>query len=121
MTLNPIHLTPEGDPETGFVPSNLVAEQDFTTADKTEIISSFYETEDESLLVGVWECAPCREEIDAYPVNEMMTVISGSVSLTGQDGTKQTFSAGDTFFIAKGTPCIWEITEKLRKYYMIAA
>jgi uncharacterized cupin superfamily protein len=49
----------------------------------------------------------------------MMTVLAGSVTLTNADGSSDTFTAGDTFFIAKGTQCIWEITETLRKYYMI--
>jgi uncharacterized cupin superfamily protein len=50
----------------------------------------------------------------------MMTVLAGSVTLTNADGSSDTFAAGDTFFIAKGTQCIWEITETLRKYYMIS-
>ena len=121
MPLKPIAMLPTGHPETGFVPSSLVAEADFTTADKTERISGLFANEDESTVAGVWECAPCREEFEAYPVNEMMTVISGSVTLTSPDGTQQIFGAGDTFFMVKGTPCTWEITETLRKYYMIAA
>ncbi|CUJ95598.1 hypothetical protein RUE5091_01561 [Ruegeria denitrificans] len=51
----------------------------------------------------------------------MMTVISGSVTLTHPDGGAETFTAGDTFFIKKGSKLIWEITEKLRKYYMIVS
>ena len=51
----------------------------------------------------------------------MMTVISGSITLTHPDGEAETFTAGDTFFINKGSRLIWEITEKLRKYYMIAS
>ncbi len=117
----PIRLLADGHPETGFVASSLVAEGDFTTTDKAETISSFFESQDENISVGVWECAPCREEIEAYPVDEMMTVISGSVTLTDSDGAAQTFEAGDTFFIPKGTPCTWEITKTLRKFYMISA
>ncbi|CUK03256.1 Ethanolamine utilization protein [Ruegeria denitrificans] len=117
----PIRLLPDGNPETGFVPSSLVAESDFTTEDKTETISSFFESQDGKISTGVWECAPCREIIEAYPVDEMMTVIAGSVTLTASDGSAQTFGAGDTFFIPKGTPCTWEITQTLRKFYMIAA
>ena len=49
-----------------------------------------------------------------------MTVISGSVTMTNADGSSDTFTAGDTFFIAKGTKCVWEVTETLRKFYMIA-
>ncbi len=118
---DPIRLLADGHPETGFVPSSLVAESDFTTSDKSETISSFFESQDEKISVGVWECAPCREDIEAYPVDEMMTVISGSVTLTSSDGMAQTFTAGDTFFIPKGTPCTWEITQTLRKFYMISA
>ena len=117
----PIRMTHEGNPETGFVPSTLVAKDDFTSSDTTENNSSFHESEDGRITAGVWECAPCREEFDAYPVDEMMTVISGSVTLTSPDGSVQTFSGGDTFFMPKGTSCIWEITETLKKFYMISA
>ena len=116
----PIRMQPTGNPDTGFVPSNLVAEADFTTADKTELISPYFANKDNTLLAGVWKCAPTRETFDAYPANEMMTVISGSVTLTSPDGTAQTFTAGDTFFMVKGTPCTWEITETLTKHYMIS-
>jgi len=117
----PYRLLPNGDPKTGMVPSTLTDAGAFTTSDHTELNHTFFATGDESILSGVWECAPCREEIDAYPVHEMMTVISGSVTLTDSVGEAQTFTSGDTFFIAKGTPCVWEITETLRKFYMIAA
>ena len=113
-------LLKDGHPETGMSASDMVAAEAFTSDDHTELNHTFYATADESILSGVWECAPCREVIDAYPVHEMMTVISGSVTLT-RDGRSETFTAGDTFFIAKGTPCIWEVTETLRKFYMIAA
>ena len=39
------------------------------------------------------------------------TILAVSLSAT---------ETGDTFFIPKGTPCTWEITKKLRKFYMIA-
>ena len=119
MNLRPMRLLPQGS-ERGMQPSHLTSPDDFTTDDKTELIDSYFATADEKVLAGVWECAPCREEIDSYPVHEMMTVISGSVTLTAADGEAQTFTAGDVFFIPKGTRCVWEITEKLRKFYMIA-
>lgn len=100
-------------------PSDMTAPELFTTEDKTELNHTHFATADESVLSGVWECAPCREEIDSYPVHEMMTVISGSLTLNHADGRAETFTAGDTFFIAKGSKLIWEITETLRKYYMI--
>ena len=120
MTTRPVRLNPGGDPATGMVPSAMVDPDDFTTGDRTELISHHYTTDDESIMAGVWECAPCKEEIEAYPVHEMMTVLDGSVTVTDADGHAQTYETGDTFFIPKGTPCTWEITKKLRKFYMIA-
>ena len=120
MMANVFRLLPDGDSTTGMQPSDLVDQGAFTTADKREVNHTFFQTEDGSTLSGVWECAPCREKIDAYPVHEMMTVLSGSVTLTNADGSSDTFTVGDTFFIAKGTQCVWEITETLRKYYMIS-
>ena len=114
------HLLTDGHPDSGMSTSDMIDASAFTTDDQTELNHTFYATGDESILSGVWECAPCREEFDAYPVHEMMTVISGSVTLS-RDGRSETFSAGDTFFIARGTTCVWEITETLRKFYMIAA
>ncbi len=111
----------ESNPAGGLLPSEFTGADAFTTDDRTEINHFFYASDDDSILAGVWECAPCKEIFDAYPVNEMMTILSGSVTLTNpDDGSTDTFTAGDSFFVAKGTPCTWEITETLRKYYFIA-
>ena len=101
--------------------SDLVAPECFTSVDQTELIHSYYSSDDDSVSIGVWECAPSREEFEAYPVNELMTLISGSLTLTHADGAVEMLETGDTFFIAKGTKLIWENSETLRKYYMIAA
>lgn len=113
-------LLANGDPATGMQLSDMTPPGAFTTDDKTETIHTFFHTDDESILSGVWECAPCIEEYESYPVHEMMTVISGSVTLTNADGHAETFTSGDTFFVAKGTKCTWQITQTLRKFYMIA-
>jgi uncharacterized cupin superfamily protein len=109
------------NPEGGMQPSNEIAAESFTTDDHTETINTHFETSDESITVGVWECAPCRVEFESYPDHEMMTVISGSLTLTGPDGRSETYTVGDTFFVAKGTKCTWENTETFKKFYMIAA
>ncbi len=119
MTQPTFRLNP--DPE-GMTPSEFTGQDSFTTSNKTELNLYAYASQDESLLSGVWECAPSREEYpDGYPVHEMMHIISGSVTLTHPDGRSETFTAGGTFFIPKGSPCSWENTEVMRKFYMIAA
>lgn len=119
---NVFRLLPNGDPEAGMEPSNLTGAEAFTTDDHTETNHTFFSSSDESILSGVWTCAPSREDFleNGYPVHEMMTVLGGSVTMTNADGSSDTFKAGDTFFIAKGTKCVWEITETMHKFYMIA-
>jgi uncharacterized cupin superfamily protein len=112
-------LDPTGDPATGLVASNLVPDAAFTTSDTTELIHYFHLDEKSGVSSGVWKCAPCREEFDSYPVDEMMTIISGSVTVTSSDGSASRFTKGDTVFIAKGTECVWEITETVHKFFMI--
>lgn len=114
-------MHPADDPSVTMQPSDICPKDAFTTGDQTELNHSFYETSDESILAGVWTCAPSREVIAAYPVNEMMTVLSGAVSITNAAGEVETFTKGDSFFIPKGAKLIWEITETLTKHYMIAA
>ena len=92
MTTKVFRLLPDGEPITGMQPSNFTDQDAFTTADKREVNHTFFQTEDGSTLSGVWECAPCREEIDSYPAHEMMTVLSGSVTLTNADGSSDTFT-----------------------------
>ena len=121
MTNKSFKLLSDGHPDTGMQPSSFTAPDAFTTDDRSELNHSFFATPDESILSGVWEGAPCLEVIESYPVHEMMTVLSGSVTLTNADGSTETFASGDTFFIPKGTKCTWQITETLRKFYMIAA
>ena len=110
----------EANPEAGMQASRFTPTDAFTTDDKTETNHFYYAAADESILTGVWECAPCREEIAAHPVHEMMTILSGSVTVTEAGKEAETFVAGDTFFIEKGTECVWEITETVKKFYMIA-
>ena len=117
---NFMRLLPQGS-AAGLQPSDMTPVDAFTTDDHTELNDVFFATDDDSVLTGVWECAPCREVYDSYPSHELMTVISGSVTLTDPQGHSETYTAGDTFFIPKGTPCTWEITETLRKFYLIAS
>ena len=114
-------LLPGRDPTFGMQPTDIVPPEAFTTEDKTEIGHEFFASDDKKTSAGVWECAPCIEEFDDYPDDEMITVISGSVTLTNESGDSETFVSGDTFFIAKGAKIRWEITEKLRKFYVVSS
>ena len=102
-------------------PSELIPKANFTTDESNETTMRFYDAEDGSVASGVWECPPCKVEIPSYPVNEMMTIISGAVTITNADGVEETFGPGEVVFVSKGSKMTWHITERLRKYYMTSA
>lgn len=99
-------------------PSRLIPKSRFTTEDTEETTCRFYEQDDGLVASGVWECAPCKVEIDNYPVNEMMTIISGALTLTNAEGVEERFGPGEVVFLSKGSKLTWHITERLSKYYM---
>jgi uncharacterized cupin superfamily protein len=113
MASKGFRLLPEDDPRVDMQPSNFTAPEAFTSGDHREVNHYFHREADES--------APCKEEIESYPANEMMTVISGSLTVTNEDGEAETFTSGDSLFIPKGAKVTWHITETLKKYYLIAA
>lgn len=116
MTTNVIRFDPDPDMQ----PSRVMPRRSFTTDDTTDLDHSFFAAENGSVQTGVWEGAPARFEIDGYPAHELMAILSGSVTITDLDtGDAQTFTAGDTFFVTKGSRIIWEINETMRKYYVI--
>lgn len=103
-------------------PSDETPAAAFTTDDHTERDHTYFAADSGQLLTGVWECAPSLLEIDSYPVHELMTVLAGSVTITDHDADgSATFTTGDTFFVEKGTRLTWEITQTLRKYYVIVS
>ncbi len=108
------------DPNPDLEPSRVMPRRSFTTDDMTDRDHQFFVADDGGVQTGVWEGAPARFEIDGYPSHELMSILSGSVTITDLDkGHAETFTAGDTFFVTKGSRIIWEITETMRKYYVI--
>ncbi|MBC3456974.1 cupin domain-containing protein [Pseudomonas mosselii] len=58
-----------------------------------------------------------------YPFNEHAVVVTGSVQLTDESTGKVTrFDVGDTWFVQKGTPVLWEVlTDTFVKHYLAVA
>ncbi|WP_153897958.1 cupin domain-containing protein, partial [Pseudomonas aeruginosa] len=62
--------------------------------------------------------------IPAYnPFNEQATVVTGEVILTDEStGQTTRFKAGDSWYVAKGTPVLWEVPGEsfVKHYYAVA-
>lgn len=105
----------------GRVPSRLIPKACFTTDDTSEFTTPFYTRPDGAVAAGLWEGAPCKMEIESYPVNEKMTIISGELVLTHHNGVEEVFGPGEVVFVAKGAAFTWHVTTYMRKYFMTAA
>ncbi len=114
-----VRLLPGGDPEEGMAPSNYTNPNSFLVESPVEQAHTFYTNSKGNVTAGVWECSPCREHFDRYGVDEICTVIGGSVTITGKDGVAQTFVPGDTFVVPQDFSGEWHITETLKKFWMI--
>lgn len=76
---------------------------------------------DGATTIGVWACGAYCERLVNYAYNEMCTVIEGAVEITADNGAPITYSAGDTFFMAKGFTGLWESQGRFKKHFMICA
>ena len=114
-----IRLEPDGPAGVGMKPTAYVDPADVIEGEAIEKGHTYYTHGTEKFSAGVWECSPCIERIQNYPFDEFAYILQGSVVVTLEDGTTQTFEAGDCFIMKHGTNCTWHMPETLRKYYVI--
>lgn len=74
-----------------------------------------------TMTVGLWDTEAVVTEPYPFPYHELAVVIEGTVTITGADGTAETFEPGDAFFIPAGTITQWTVSKYLRKYYIAIA
>lgn len=58
---------------------------------------------------GVWRGEAGLIPIESYPVDEFCTLVKGEVTLTDEQGTAQTFTAGMTFVVPVGFRGTWSM------------
>ena len=68
---------------------------------------------------GVWTCTVGAWNIENYPVDEVILMLSGKMSLTDSEGNSRELVKDDLFFIPKGWQGKWEVLEDMEKVYVI--
>mmetsp|Transcript_133025 Transcript_133025/g.296690 ORF Transcript_133025/g.296690 Transcript_133025/m.296690 type:complete len:134 (-) Transcript_133025:63-464(-) len=68
---------------------------------------------------GIWECLPGGFPVVNRPSTETCYIISGRATITNQDGSKTELGPGTWHTLPTGWTGRWDITEKLRKMYVI--
>ena len=76
------------------------------------------DTEVPGAAVGIWSCNSGEVAIDGHPVNEVCFVTSGSVTLSEQNGRRETFKAGEAFLLPRGFVGRWSNTDDFAKVFV---
>lgn len=81
---------------------------------------SYYVSDDEMLYAGVWESSPGKLVVESTSADEYCCMLSGKLIITNHaDNSEEVFTAGDSFFVPKGTALTWDMPETIRKFYVI--
>ena len=109
----------EGDPLTGLQPWDPIGSETLVSGSALQNGHTCFSTSSDRLTAGVWD-APAHVELRAaYPVDEFMLLLEGSLGIENEDGSTQTFHAGEACFIPKGAVLQWQQPEYLRKFWVI--
>jgi uncharacterized cupin superfamily protein len=68
---------------------------------------------------GVWCADAYAEEIRNYPVDEIMSVVAGVVTITDASGERLVFGPGDTFVMLRGFTGTWAQEGPVTKTFVI--
>jgi uncharacterized cupin superfamily protein len=71
------------------------------------------------LMIGVWACSPMTGRMGPWSTNEVMILLEGAVTIDHEDGSQLAVTAGEAFFIPKGTVCSWRQEGDLKKLFAI--
>lgn len=82
-----------------------------------QLATTLYQSASGRIELGLWHSTAWTRKRTEFPHHELMHILSGSVTLTEASGTVRQFSAGDTFFVPKGTQNAWHSTEPVHKIY----
>jgi uncharacterized cupin superfamily protein len=115
-----VHIIPTG-PEAlaAMTPSDYVTAETLREGDPREHDTIHLASTDTKFTVGSWRAEPYAEYIESYPGDEYACIVSGSLTLTGDDGVATTFAAGDSFTLARGWRGEYRVTQPLVKHFAI--
>ena len=84
-------------------------------------VSSATISNQDGVNVGVWECTPGGWPVNNRPDCEVAHILKGRATITDASGAKQELTAGSVIVLPKGWTGRWDVTETVRKVYVIVA
>ncbi|MGH6696260.1 cupin domain-containing protein [Sphingopyxis sp.] len=86
--------------------------------DGPSIFATALSSTDRYFSAGVYKCDAVDIPFDAYPYDEFLYMLSGTLTLVSDDGTSLAIDIGDAGFIPKGWKGRW-VTAGLVKHYAV--
>jgi len=117
--LSVIRMSAEGPPGQGLAFLGNCEAENVVAGTPVETGHQYFADDSGQLSAGVWECTPYTAHFTHYPVDEFCSILAGEVLITDRHGHAERFGSGECFVIPRGIECTWEITETLRKFYVI--
>jgi uncharacterized protein len=74
---------------------------------------------DGAIDIGIWECEPGEFTATHDDDTEVCQILSGSATVTGDDGTSARVSAGSLLVLPVGWRGRWTVHETIRKTYVV--
>jgi uncharacterized cupin superfamily protein len=107
------------DPAVKLQPSTPPSEAVLLSPVPTQHAHDYFTDATSQLNIGIWDTTGYHRKLIDFPRHELMHLLEGSVTFEDDQGRKQRFNAGDTFFVPMGTPNAWKSEGYLRKIFVI--
>lgn len=78
-----------------------------------------FKSDDGKVIAGVWECEPGSSRWEFDTRGELITVLSGRMTVQEDDGEAAEIVAGATAYFPIGWHGVWTVHETLRKVYVV--
>ncbi|MSZ22311.1 MAG: DUF861 domain-containing protein, partial [Actinobacteria bacterium] len=73
----------------------------------------------EAIETGIWECSPGTFIVHRDGYDEIAQILSGSATITGEDGTVVELKVDSTIVTPEGWRGTWVVHEPIRKMFVI--
>ena len=110
---------PAKGPVSGLEPTDYIPPASVLSGEPRERGRSYYMDKTGQLDAGVWECEPNRHVIEAAPYDEFVYLLEGRIDVIADDGSVETYEAGDSFLMPRGAKCTWDVKAPVRKLYVV--
>jgi len=107
------------DPNVALAPSTPPAAAMLLSPVPVQHAHDYFSDATGQLNIGVWDTTGYHRKLIDFPCHELMCLLEGAVEFEDDQGRRQTFKAGDTFFVPLGTPNSWKSEGYLKKIFVI--